>query len=160
MASLVFHLRPFLKNDLMDKFKLRLVFSFTLLALPVLTGCFGNSDQLPTAEVSGKVTYKGKPLPMGSVTFIPDTPGKAASGEIQEDGTYVLTTYSKGDGAIIGNHKIMIISERDTSNLPAESAEANEDLSLIPEKYSMSPKTSGLTAVVKEGDNEINFDLE
>lgn len=129
--------------------------------LPVLlTGCFGGSDQLETAEVHGKVTYKGEPLTMGSVTFIPEGPGKAAAGEIQEDGTYTLTTYSRGDGATIGKHGVMVISERDTSELPAESAEANVDLSLIPEKYSMSPKTSGLTAEVKAGDNEINFDLE
>jgi len=83
-----------------------------------------------------------------------------AAGEIQADGTYVLTTYSQGDGATIGGHKVMIISERDSSELPAESAAANQDLSLIPEKYSMSPKTSGLTAIVEEGDNEINFDLK
>ncbi|WP_145177085.1 hypothetical protein [Gimesia aquarii] len=144
----------------MNKLKLQFVVCFVLLTLSAFTGCSGNSDELPTGKVYGKVTYKGKPLPLGSVTFIPDGMGKAASGEIQEDGSYVLTTYSKGDGAIIGNHKVMIISERDTSNLPAESAAANEDLSLIPEKYSMSPKTSGLTAIVKEDGNEINFDLK
>lgn len=127
--------------------------------LPLLAGC-GNSDELPTGEVHGVVKYQGKPLPSGSVTFIPDGPGKAASGEIQADGSYTLTTYSQGDGATIGGHKVMIISEKDTSELPAESAAANVDLSLIPEKYGMSPKTSGLTAEVKEGDNEINFDLE
>lgn len=137
-------------------------FSLATLCLLLLTqaGCSGGSDQLETAEVHGKVTYKGEPLEMGTVTFIPVGPGKSATGEIQEDGTYTLTTYSKGDGATIGKHGVMVISERDTSNLPAESAEANVDLSLIPEKYSMSPKTSGLTAEVKEGGNEINFDLE
>lgn len=130
------------------------------LLLTLLAGCSGNSDQLPTGEVYGKVTYKGEPLTMGSVTFIPEGTGKAASGEIREDGTFTLSTYSEGDGATIGKHGVMIISERDTSDLPAESAEANVDLSLIPEKYGMSPQTSGLTAEVKEGDNEINFDLE
>lgn len=141
-------------------FSNRLLLLVTLLTGPTLVGCSGNSDQLPTGEVHGTVSYQGKPLPTGSVTFIPDGPGKAAAGEIQADGTYTLTTYSQGDGATIGSHKVMIISEKDTSELPAESAEANTDLSLIPEKYGMSPKTSGLTAEVKEGDNEINFNLE
>ncbi|WP_339732765.1 hypothetical protein [uncultured Gimesia sp.] len=138
----------------------QLLFWGVLLSLQTLVGCSSNSDQLPTGEVHGTVTYLGKPLPAGSVTFIPDGTGKAAAGEIQADGTYTLTTYSKGDGATIGSHKVMIISEKDTSELPAESAEANVDLSLIPEKYGMSPKTSGLTAEVKAGDNEINFNLE
>ena len=141
-------------------FSNRLLFFCTLFVVPTLAGCSGNSDQLPTGEVHGTVSYKGKLLPTGSVTFIPDGPGKAAAGEIQADGTYTLTTYSQDDGATLGSHKVMIISEKDTSELPAESAEANMDLSLIPEKYGMSPKTSGLTAEVKEGDNEINFNLE
>lgn len=135
------------------------LFCLLILQFVIFTGC-GNSDQLPTGAVSGIVKYQGKPLERGSVSFIPDGPGKAAAGEIQPDGTYTLTTYSEGDGATIGSHKVMIISEKDTSNIPAESAEANVDLSLIPEKYGMSPKTSGLSAEVKEGDNEINFDLE
>ncbi len=150
-----------MKNESMSRTKsFTLGFCFAFLVLPVFVGCSSNSDELPTGEVYGKVTYKGKILPSGSVTFIPDGPGKAAAGEIQEDGTYVMTTYSEGDGATVGSHKVMVISERDTSELPAESAEANQDLSLIPEKYGMSPKTSGLTAVVNEGENEINFDLE
>jgi len=150
-----------MKNQLISKMmSFPLGLSLALLALPAFVGCSGDSDELPTGEVYGKVTYQGKTLPSGSVTFIPDGPGKAAAGEIQADGTYVLTTYSQGDGSTIGSHKVMIISERDTSELPAESAAANQDLSLIPEKYGMSPKTSGLTAVVEEGDNEINFDLK
>ena len=151
----------FMKNQLISKtisFPLR--FCLALFVFPVFGGCSANSDELPTGEVYGKVTYQGKALPAGSVTFIPDGTGKAAAGEVQADGTYVLTTYSQGDGATIGGHKVMIISERDTSELPAESAAANQDLSLIPEKYGMSPKTSGLTADVKEGDNEINFNLK
>lgn len=150
-----------MKHPLFSKrFNLSVELCFVLLLLPACVGCSGNSDELPTGQVYGKVTYEGKPLPAGSVSFIPDGPGKAAAGEIQADGTFVLTTYSEGDGATIGNHKVMIISERDTSELPAESAAANQDLSLIPEKYGMSPKTSGLTAEVKAGKNEINFDLE
>ena len=41
----------------------------------------------------------------------------------------------------------------------AEDPEAGLEPSYIPMKYNMQ-NTSGLTAVVKEGDNEIKFDLE
>jgi len=41
----------------------------------------------------------------------------------------------------------------------AEDPEASMEPSLIPTKYAMK-KTSGLTAEVKDDDNEINFDLK
>ena len=84
------------------------------LAVPLFmlqVGC-SSGDQFSTAPVSGTVTSDGKPIPGGSVTFSPtatgtkDHAGKPASGTIQEDGTYTLTTYSDGDGAVIGKHTI------------------------------------------------------
>ncbi len=75
-------------------------------------GCGGGGDQLPTAQVSGKVTFDGKPVTGGTLTFLPQasagnpTPGKPASGTIQSDGTYELGTYDTDDGAVIGRHTI------------------------------------------------------
>jgi hypothetical protein len=58
-----------------------------LLALVALTGC-GSS----TATVKGKVSYNGKLLKGGNITFISTTSGKpSVSTTISEDGTYVAT---------------------------------------------------------------------
>lgn len=124
-----------------------------------LSGCAEQAETKPTAPVKGTVTYQGKPLETGEVVFFPDSGERIASGKIQPDGTFQLTTYEEGDGAIPGNHKVTIVAERDMEGISAEDPEASMEPSLIPTKYNLQ-KTSGLTAVVKEGENEIQLDLE
>ena len=88
------------------------------LATAVLAGCSKNGG-LITAPVKGKVTFKGKPLPNGTVMFVPGE-GPAATGEIGSDGAYRLTTGSI-DGAVLGNHKISITALADIgSALPEQ----------------------------------------
>jgi hypothetical protein len=56
-----------------------------LVSALLLTGC-----SQPVGSVTGKVTYNGKPLKGGSVTFVSDEGGQSASGEIGETGTYTV----------------------------------------------------------------------
>ncbi|EDL61352.1 hypothetical protein PM8797T_12648 [Gimesia maris DSM 8797] len=130
-----------------------------LLLLSIMTGCGEQIEKKPTAPVKGIVTFEGKPLETGEVVFFPDSGEQIAHGKIQPDGSFELTTYEDGDGAFPGKHTVTIISERDMEGVSAEDPEASLEPSFIPTKYNMQ-KTSGLTAVVKEGDNEIKFDLE
>ncbi|WP_417385331.1 hypothetical protein [Gimesia sp.] len=140
--------------------KLNIVsFCSVLLLLSTMTGCGEQIEKKPTAPVKGVVTYQGKPLETGEIVFFPDTGEQIAHAKIQPDGSFQLTTYDEGDGAFPGKHKVSIVSERDMEGVSAEDPEASLEPSYIPTKYNMQ-KTSGLTAVVKEGDNEINFDLE
>jgi len=60
-----------------------------------------------TVPVSGKVTYKGKPLTRGTIAFEPDA-GREAHGEIGPDGAYSLSTFAKNDGAVAGVHRVSI----------------------------------------------------
>jgi len=129
--------------------------------LPMLTGIVGcgpQTDRSPTAPVQGKISYQDKPLERGTVVFFPKSGGKTATGTIQPDGSYTLSTYSQGDGALLGEHNVTVISERDMSNVLPEDPEASLEPSLIPTKYNLQ-KTSGLTANVQEGDNQIDFEL-
>lgn len=61
------------------------------------------------AKVSGTVTWQGKPVAFGSVTLVPDraknNKGRAATGAIK-NGKFILTTYGRGDGALVGWHRI------------------------------------------------------
>lgn len=73
-----------------------------------LVGCDGGPE---VARVGGTVTYKGKPVTGGSLTFLPQAngnpmPGKPASAVVQEDGTYTLATLTADDGAVVGKHQI------------------------------------------------------
>src|SRR5437773_2705939 len=50
----------------------------------------GCGETFPTAPVAGTVTYKGKPLTFGKVTFIHDESGRAGFAELDADGRYSL----------------------------------------------------------------------
>ncbi|MHC5538828.1 hypothetical protein ACYOEI_11460 [Singulisphaera rosea] len=78
--------------------------------LPLCAGCSSSSASqgASTLPVKGKVMFKGQPLKKGTITFEPDGAGKDASGQIQPDGTFVMTTYTKDDGAVVGTHRVAI----------------------------------------------------
>jgi hypothetical protein len=61
-------------------------------------------------RVSGVVTYKGQPVELGEVLFVPDASkgnkGVPSMGSIQKDGRYVMSTQDPGDGVIAGFHKV------------------------------------------------------
>ncbi len=96
--------------------------------------------------VKGKVTYKGQPLTKGTIRFEPDY-GRMATGKIQSDGTFVLSTLSQDDGVVAGFHKVSISDTGPTSKKE-----------LVPKKY-LQPGTSKLTAEVDAEHTEFTFDL-
>lgn len=142
------------------------------LACAALCGCGGPN----LGRVTGRVLVGGVPVTQGRITFHHET-GRPAVGEIGSDGTYTLTTFDAGDGALVGAHRVAIQATRvGTGSLAApRSLEAELELSrkgapggkvlvagkvewLVPEKFSR-PDTSGLARTVGRGANEINFDL-
>lgn len=134
------------------------------IALLLLAGCGGHD--LETARVTGTITLDGKPLPHGTITFTPKK-GRSAIGTIQADGSFTLSTYEKvkGDGAIIGMHRVAVICEEEVAQekSPSQGLDANllprATRSLIPKIYS-GHATSGLTFEVKSGEaNVANFQL-
>ncbi len=130
--------------------------ALVVLALAVLSLAGCGSNQLKTAVVRGTVSYNGKPVPNGTISFIPKA-GPSATGEIQPDGSYTLTTYRQGDGAVLGQHTVVIVAMQDMSNrLPEQRNPLPPPI--IPEKYT-SVATSDLRAEVKDEENTINFPL-
>lgn len=124
--------------------------------LTILPGC--GSSGLPTAPVRGKITYEGKPVPNGSVVSLPEGDKPSATGDIKPDGSYELTTYSSGDGAVLGKHTLMVIAVEDHSGRLPEERSATPAL-IIPKKYTSFP-TSGLSIDVKAGENSFDFELQ
>jgi hypothetical protein len=127
-----------------------------VLVLVAAAGC-GGQGQHKTAVVRGTVKYKGKPVPNGTVNFIPEGNGPSATGELGPDGTYTLTTYKSGDGAVLGRHKVVIVAMQDQAGkLPEERSPTPPPI--VPTAYT-SPATTPLTAEVGDKENVIDFDL-
>jgi hypothetical protein len=124
-----------------------MVLALTLTSI-VLSGC-GRGHELDTAEVQGIVTFDGKPLEEGFVTFVP-TRGRGAMGVIQADGSYTLTTYRDGDGALIGPHTVTV-SPRYAKN---EDDEVPAGARMVPRPY------GGIAATVEPGKvNKIDLNV-
>ncbi len=83
----------------------------------VVCGC--SDSQVPTWPVSGTVVLEdGTPLETGTVEFASDDGVHTARGSIQSDGSFRLTTFSDGDGAVAGAHDAVVIQLISTEDLP------------------------------------------
>lgn len=127
----------------------------------ILNGCAGGASGPKTGQVSGTVTYQGKPVSGVTVVFHPSS-GPVATGTTDDSGEFQLMTSKPGDGAPVGMCKVTIsaptpVGESDPAAAEKAAAEAAAQ-SKIPAKY-QSPDSSGLTYDVKEGQNDAKFDL-
>ncbi len=115
-----------------------------VLTVPLLLASGGcdPSDGIQSAEtvpVKGTVTYKGKPLSKGVVTFEPRSTGRTATGEISPDGTYEMTTLKKGDGAALGKHRVSVSGTGPTAKTE-----------LVPKKYAEATTSKVEVEVTKD----------
>ncbi len=156
-----------------------------LLGLSVLAaGCGkGKTGERPkTFPVSGTVTMKGQPVPDAQVVFQAQGKTPSATGFTEANGKYTLMTFEANDGALPGQYAVAIFkydqpaaaasggsgsAETSMGGMPtdyvppgmAAPAQAAGPKNLLPAKYA-DAQSSGLTATVKEGTNELNFTLE
>ena len=134
----------------------------------LLAGC-GGPSRPATVPVSGRVTYQGKPVPLGQIVFYPEK-GRPAMGSIGPNGSYRLTTFVAGDSAIPGRYRVTIQAtrtigggtrpkglEEELHGVGRSSAKTVTEW-LVPETYARQEATP-LKAEVKPGSNTINFDL-
>jgi hypothetical protein len=73
-----------------------------------LAGC-EDDGRPPRVPVSGRVLIDGKPLDRGYVRFIPAS-GRASGGQIDRFGRFRLSCFGENDGAVLGLHKIAVVS--------------------------------------------------
>jgi hypothetical protein len=120
-------------------------------------GC-GDSDSpvaMKTYPVKGKVLLAdGKPLASGVVVFSLPEKGMEFESPLESDGSFVLKS-SYGDGAPEGSYKIRIQPDVSKPNAAKGSSARRSVANLgYPAKYG-DETTSGLTAVVKASDNDL-----
>jgi 3',5'-cyclic AMP phosphodiesterase CpdA len=111
-----------------------------------------------THQLSGKVTFEGKPAANATVRFYrvdpaaPNQPRYVADGLTEEDGSYLVSTYKAFDGIPAGDYKVTIVQTGGYSG--GGRKEANS----LPARYA-DPKTTPLRVEVKAAANTIDFDL-
>lgn len=126
-----------------------------------VAGCAQRAD---LGQVEGTVSLDGRPLARGTVTF--ETPGRRAATARIEDGRILdATTHRPGDGVPCGRQSLAVFAREEAATaVPADpgsrafAADAMVGRSLVPRKYN-DPATSGLTAEIRPGRNEIALEL-
>src|SRR5262249_34094558 len=115
-----------------------------------------SSAPAATSPVKGKVTFKGKPVEEGTVTFLNLTEGGAAEAQINKDGTYAFQGgVTPGDYHVVITPLMHIVDTDPGKSPPAPVERPAPD---IPTKYRMQG-TTPLRASVKPGPNEFPFDM-
>jgi hypothetical protein len=141
-----------------------------LLLLAACAGCSSSTQ----GTISGKVTYQGKPVPAGTVVFVPQVQGGSFVARIR-DGQYKLENCPVGPAKIAVSTpantdpmKRMMggkmkrppeIQEKLKGGAPAVGAASNDAPTIsIPPRY-QDPEKSGLTCEVKGGSQVYDIDL-
>jgi len=123
-----------------------------LAALVFLAGC---NPGPRTGEVAGKVTFGGKPVQEGIVSFQSDA-GEGDEAPLNAEGAYAVKKPMP-----VGDYKVLVLPlvERKQASPKEAPAGVEKPAPDIPRRV-RTIGTTDLKAVVKEGKNEINFELK
>jgi hypothetical protein len=127
----------------------------------VISGGCGPSEPVREyAAVSGRVSYQGKPLNKGSVTF-QSAFGAPVMAEIQQDGTYRMD-------AVVGSNTVMIVNREadpgplapgeERKRIAAAKAAMDAAKTVVPDKYS-TPASPLKFDVPHSGSTSADFDI-
>ena len=127
--------------------QLKMPGGIVVVAALFISGCGGGGADL--GDVSGKVTLDGQPLAGALVEFQP-AEGRGSIGVTDAQGSYRLSHTEDLQGAVLGTHTVRItLADDDEDPQPGGGR--------IPARYN---SLSELTAEVKSGSNELNYDLQ
>jgi len=124
------------------------------LLLLAVAGCGKPSRSVPAG---GRVMLDGKPMAGAAVLFSPVAGGVPGRATTAADGSFTLSTFDVGDGAVVGLHRVGV-SKMDVTGFVATADGLSGKLdgrqikmqSFVPERY-MNPATSGFEATVERG---------
>jgi hypothetical protein len=155
-----------------------------ILVVPFAPGCH---REQPYGVVEGVVTVDGKPVKMTEVTFLPDpdkgTQGRRSIAVTDDQGHYRITSDEGRAGAPVGFHRVIVkdlltgtpgvftpeIAQPDEggsskapagSKAPPAAEGSNQKKARFPGIYTSANSTPFRDIEVKEGQQELNFDLK
>jgi hypothetical protein len=122
-----------------------------------LSGCGGAREKL--WPVSGKVTFRGKPVVAGTIRFSNPRIGIDMTAKLHSDGAYEMVM-ARGAGLPEGTYQVAIMPLRVEIPIGARVLPpAAPDRGDIPQKYRVL-STSRLTLTVKPERNRFDVDME
>jgi hypothetical protein len=132
-----------------------------LCPLLLLAGCTAQGPTLPTAvEAKGKILLPdGRPLPGGRVTLNPQAATEVeAFGDVNPDGTFALTTYKPGDGAVPGTYVVTVspFNFRSKTGSPTKVAAVAAQL---PPRYGDAATSDLKVTIQADGGNDLTLKL-
>jgi tetratricopeptide (TPR) repeat protein len=111
----------------------------------------GHSGRVRVYPAQGKVSFEGKPIPGATLFLHPvgvKTPGfPRPRAIVAEDGSFVLGTYRKDDGAPPGEYKVTVQWFRKATS-------RDVPVNLLPSRYA-SPETSDLAVRIQKGEKDL-----
>lgn len=146
--------------------------------LVFLPGCSPRDTRPKPVPVKGIVTLRGKPLAKAQVNFFAKGASMPASGESNDAGEFELTMFAKGDGALVGENKVTVVSlgggsggittpdptkiaKGDAQQLPdASIPQVQSGADAIPKVYSIVSQTPLTWTVKPEGNSDVKLELK
>jgi hypothetical protein len=123
--------------------------------LPAVSGC---GPRL--AEVSGRVIYKGEPVPSTQVTFLPDNGSRPSKGLTDDNGNFTLRYSRTQAGATRGPCTVFLTyvagTEEDLGQAPPK---ASDELKAVIAKYG-DPEKSPLHYEISRSGQVIDIHLQ
>jgi hypothetical protein len=117
-------------------------------------------------KVRGKVLYDGQPIKGATVALHPKNQTQAnafhPTGVTGEDGVFILSTQNDA-GAEAGEYRVTVVWYDESAELADKSTQRMGGMPDRPDRLKgryADPEKSGLTAVIKPGDNDLEFKLQ
>lgn len=113
-----------------------------------VSGC--GSNQLPTYPVDGQVVFEDQTAPaFGTIEFYNAEHQINARGKIKRDGTFSISTFADSDGAVAGDHKIVIVQHVASYLTAKVTDEINHDHGELVHPDYFDYRTSNLSCTIK-----------
>lgn len=126
-----------------------------MVALLFAGGCGGN-----LVEVTGKVTYRGQPVPSTRVTFLPEDGGRKSSAVTDDEGRFRLKYSRSQVGAARGQHTVcltyVVSNDEDLGKKPPK---VSKELKAAIGRYA-DPKKSSLHFGVMNNGQVIDIEVQ
>jgi hypothetical protein len=125
--------------------------------------CCGCSKPLATYPVKGQLKFEDGSVPkFGDIEFFNAEHRLNARGKINRDGSFTVSTFNDGDGAVAGKHQVVIMQHVMTPLVARAVTEANinhDHGKLIHQQYN-DYRTSDLECTIIEAENRIEWILK
>ena len=138
------------------RFQSLIVLCLAITLLPSLAGC--GSDQLPTYPVEGTIRFKDGSFPkFGDIEFYSATHRINARGKINRDGSFTVGTFDPNDGAVEGQHEIIVQQISGTYLTAKYNDEIKHDHGALVNKSYFDYRTSKLKCDINQETNQVEL---